>query len=303
MLKKSKLEKICPICFAQTFLFHTIKDSVTHHNFYYLKCKSCGHIFISEILSRHELFINYPYTIFSIKGGGVFTNLKSQVLTFILNTELYKNLLGSKRFLVYAINLFKQKNTILPRTYLDYGCGSSPNLQYFKEINPLSFRLGYEESHLAQNTSNEKIVSDLKIVTKIKYDIISLFHVLEHVSDLDHLGKTLQKITSKNSIIIVQIPQSNGINMKFIPKITNIFHFHTPYHLHLFSRKSLEIFFKKYGFRIRNFNYEIYQSHSIVNEFPYIVKVLSTPLVLAYSFYAKITKESNVVTAYLEKLD
>lgn len=300
-MKNTSKQPKCPICRHNTHLFHQVKDTAFKRTFSYYRCDSCAHLFIQPILSEKQLFNEYIYDDFTPKEKTMVSQFVKWIITAIFNSEIYKGIFGSKRFLRKAVTLFEERTHRSPKSYLDYGCGNAPNLQYFHELLPSAKRLGYEKSINSTQLHTSYVTNKITQVTKQKYDIISLFHVFEHIIDMPEFFSILKKISHKETLLLIQIPHGESIDTKVIPQWGNEFILRTPYHINIFSRKSLELFLKKYGYHIVDFNYEIYQTHSLIENKSIFLKILLTPLMIAIALYAKLTKQSNVVTAYISE--
>jgi hypothetical protein len=87
-----------------------------------------------------------------------------------------------------------------------------------------------------------------------KYDIITMLGLVEHVTDPYKLIKRSYQLLKKDGMLMIQTPNSTSLLAKTMGK------FWPPYspieHIHLFSRKSLELALLNAGFKDIS-----YQSH------------------------------------------
>lgn len=114
------------------------------------------------------------------------------------------------------MNYFKYKilNSNKPvKSLLDYGCGNGDFLKYIsqKGINVT----GVEKSNIAKKVCRSKglkVFSTIKELSDKKYDVITLWHVLEHVPSPTHTISSLAKILSDKGIIIIALPNIQSID-------------------------------------------------------------------------------------------
>lgn len=95
---------------------------------------------------------------------------------------------------------------------------------------------------------NYKVYKDLVEVENERYDIITLFHVYEHMQKpLDELVLILKKMVTGGKVLI-EVPHANDFLMSFLDlEAFKAFNFWSE-HLILHTRKSLEILLRRAGF-------------------------------------------------------
>lgn len=144
---------------------------------------------------------------------------------------------------------------------LDYGCGWGGFLINCKKAKSLS---GVELknkciSYIKKNFKKIEIKKDMNHFNK-NFDLITLFHVLEHLpSQLDTL-KNLRKKLNKKGKIIIEVPHSNDLLFKF--KEFRDFTLWSE-HLILHTPQSLKAFLKKAGYK--NIKVEYFQRYGFTN--------------------------------------
>ena len=128
---------------------------------------------------------------------------------------------------------------------LDYGCGTGWLVEYaqskFKNIE------GYEPTKkLADITAdnlNINIFSDFKNRKISKYDIITLYDVIEHVSNPKSLVNNIHKMMNKNALLVIYTPNSSSFSFDYLKEKSNLVI--PPLHLHFFNNDSLTYLLKK----------------------------------------------------------
>lgn len=136
------------------------------------------------------------------------------------------------------------------KTFLDIGSASGVFLKVIKDMR-LS-ESGYEPSHWMVSYGKEKYKVNINQgfinnVENIKYDYISFWDVLEHVTDLQTTLKKIQALSKKNTYLIINVPDIDSFISKFMkfkwPFYLNV-------HLYYFKKKTLESIFSKYDFEL-----------------------------------------------------
>ncbi|MDN6311041.1 MAG: class I SAM-dependent methyltransferase [Psychroflexus sp.] len=103
------------------------------------------------------------------------------------------------------LNLIKKYASEAPQI-LDYGCGTGDFLKFLQDRDYAV--QGIEPTEKAQKIASQKglkIHASLQEINE-KFDVISLFHVLEHVEDFQSLIKQLRGKLNANGILIIAVP-------------------------------------------------------------------------------------------------
>lgn len=207
----------------------------------------------------------------------VFKDLKSGVYLlekYIATYKYYKNLktkndlekisrviLSNGIVKSYEINdderRFGQfKKLTLNKDILDFGCGWGRFLQLNnKAKKKYAVELRKEcINFIKKNIKNIQIFETLEKI-EIKFDIITMFHVLEHLPNQIEAIKKLKKKLKKNGKIIIEVPSSNDFLLKFDKlKSFKKFTFWSE-HLILHNEFSLKKILKAAGFKKIKFTY------------------------------------------------
>ncbi len=224
----------CPSCAHpkfENFLICT-DHSVSGESFALVKCANCNLIFTNPRPKPEELSKYY------------------ESKAYISHTDKANSLIN----LVYKIvrNFTLRSKTKLIRKYsnvgtvLDLGCGTGDFLKACKnkgwttsgvELNETARRIAIEKtnSHIATNLSD--------ISKGEKFDIITAWHVLEHVSDLKETIKQLKKRLVKGGHLIIAVPNIDSLDAKKYKQTWAALD--VPRHLYHFSRSSFTTLAKK----------------------------------------------------------
>ncbi len=101
----------------------------------------------------------------------------------------------------------------------------------------------------AENISHEIIYESLKMLqdqhkdNSVQFDVITLWHVLEHVPDLEHYISEIKSLLKPNGTIIIAVPNFKSYDALYYGKFWAAFD--VPRHLWHFSKKSISLLFEK----------------------------------------------------------
>ena len=109
------------------------------------------------------------------------------------------------------IELLQQffKNFIINLSVLDYGCGTGAFLDFAKD--KFKKLIGFDVSKDAcdiNNKDNLKSLNNIDDVTN-DYDVITLFHVLEHIKTPKQFLVELQQKFSNATYFVIEVPHTN----------------------------------------------------------------------------------------------
>lgn len=195
----------------------------------YYQC-ICKTIFLNPTISENNLDEIY-------KNNGIYEKHRRQILYEKKAKEL-RNLIN-KRKASQIFTLFKKKKIRI----LDFGFGDGDFLKQLNKKIKDEHLYGYDV-----NTSLKKISKGIKIISKHnklinqKFDVVTLWGVLEHVNDPKKLLNFISKIISKKGFLIIEVPSSESLLSKYTFQSSNIpVRWLEPYrHLFFFSLKCLK---------------------------------------------------------------
>ncbi len=136
------------------------------------------------------------------------------------------------------INSFKTKT----KNILDVGAGTGDFLKICSTNNWNV--LGIEPSLNARNIAKEKgiiLKKELKEIKNNKFDVITLWHVLEHVENINEYITTLKKLLSNSGRIVIAVPNYKSYDAKYYKEFWAALD--VPRHLWHFSQSSIHKIF------------------------------------------------------------
>ena len=166
-----------------------------------------------------------------------------------------KNSLFDKIYNFIRRRSFKYKHRIIKqyhpqaKSLLDYGTATGEFLAYMSQETFLVS--GVEPSKKARDIANERLKNKVSVsIDEIdeKFDVITLWHVLEHVENPDELIEKLRKRLMPEGIIVVAVPNFKSYDAQFYKKHWAAYD--VPRHLWHFSAKSIDRLFQKHKMRV-----------------------------------------------------
>lgn len=132
---------------------------------------------------------------------------------------------------------------------LDFGAGTGDFLSRAKDGGWNVF--GVEPDVGARRLASKKgidLVSDLADLNADSFDVITLWHVLEHVPDLEAQIKNLHKLLKPDGLLVVAVPNFKSYDARKYGRFWAAYD--VPRHLWHFSRSSISELFRGYGFEV-----------------------------------------------------
>jgi len=172
---------------------------------------------------------------------------------YISHTDSKKGLVENVYQLVKSFMLKKKLRLIANYstvgTLLDIGAGTGDFLKVAKNY---SWQVeGIEPSAQARKLASKKNLTfhaDQSGVEGQNFDVITMWHVLEHVPDLQKQISWLENHLAQNGTLFIAVPNFNSEDAKIYKEDWAAWD--VPRHLHHFSAKSIKTLFSNNGFEV-----------------------------------------------------
>lgn len=229
---------ICPICTGQSFKDYLVcKDYTATGELFHLKqCNFCDFVLTDPKPSEQEIERYYQSDKYiSHTGGG-------------------KGLFDFAYLFARKIALRSKRKTIekyaIGKTILDFGCGTG---QFLKEMKNHSWQIAGVEpvktpNEKASATTGTKIYHSLSDIKETSFDVITLWHVLEHLHDLTGSLKKFHSLLSGSGTIFVAVPNFQSHDAIYYKSFWAAYD--APRHLWHFNKTNMKQILENNGFRL-----------------------------------------------------
>lgn len=231
----------CPVCSSKNFkYFLDCKDyTVSHKTFTIVECNSCGFKFTNPRPADTDLGAYY----------------KSE--DYISHSNTSKGIVSKLYHLVRNYTL-SQKEALLRKyvsrgTMLDYGCGTGMFLKTCQDK-------GWKVFGMEPDAGARKIGVDMGLIIKENksqlepeivdgsLNAISLWHVLEHVTDLKETLEFFQRKLDQKGVLFIALPNYNSTDAQHYGPYWAAYD--VPRHLYHFDISTVSLLLSKHGFKL-----------------------------------------------------
>ena len=233
--------KQCPICKNDQFseFLKCVDYFFTKEEFIIAKCEKCGFTFVNPQPKAENLSKYYNSTEYishsANKNKGLFNNVYIKIRKYTQNKK------------AQLVSSYSKGNSIL-----DIGCASGELLSLFKQkgwetlgVEPGIDARNFAKSKYGLNVIDENEIKNIETESK---DVITLWHVLEHVSNLNQRMLDLKRILKKDGVLIIAVPNRNSYDAQYYEKYWAAYD--VPRHLYHFTPETMKILIEKYQFSI-----------------------------------------------------
>ncbi|WP_460935544.1 class I SAM-dependent methyltransferase [Spirosoma humi] len=232
----------CPVCGNSTFNPYLICEDylVSHQKFSIQECQKCSFRLTNprpDAQSIGSYYKSDQYVSHNDNSGGLINTAYRLVRNYTLQSKL---------------NLINQLNG-KPGKILDVGCGTGAFLETCRtggwQVT------GMEPDPDARAIAVEKLKAEIKpslsaLSGSQPFDIISLWHVLEHIPDLNDTIQALYQLLTKKGTLLIAVPNSDSYDAQYFKQYWAAYD--VPRHLHHFTPSTIKLLFNKHGFTLVN---------------------------------------------------
>lgn len=230
----------CPLCKSGQFnLYLQSKDfSVSKEIFSILKCSNCAFAITDPKPAGEELARYYESE------------------NYISHTDEANNVVNSLYKLARVFTI-RDKSALLKKwaekgKLLDIGCGTGDFL--FNNQKNGWITEGVEVNNKAREIAEAKLkknlFTSLNGVEKDKtYNAITLWHVLEHIEELEQTCLQISEHLEQKGTLITAVPNYESFDAQYYKEYWAAYDL--PRHLYHFSKKSMELLWLKYGMEVK----------------------------------------------------
>lgn len=232
---KEQLEH-CPVCGSSHIEKHidTVDFSTSKEPFSVYKCLNCSHLYTNPRVVESKIgpyYDNPDYISHTNDNASLF----GQVYQRLRDINL-------KRKLSYVNKVFQNSGDVL-----DYGCGTGQFLNTL--VNDDKSVLGVEINEGAREQAQKyaPVFSSISEV-QTRLEVITMWHVLEHVYDLRGLLGEFKKRLIPGGHLIVAVPNPESFDAQHYGMHWAAWD--VPIHIHHFTQRSVKTLMESEGFSL-----------------------------------------------------
>ena len=217
-----------------------------------LKCNMCGLVFLSQIATDNRFYAD--------------SQMRSELNFGKWRENSFAD--DNRRFTRF-------KYLMQNKTILDFGCGNGGFLKLVTGRGHTLRAVGVDldvESVRCINNEGIECYGGIHELPDIKFDVIFLFHVLEHLSDPETIMRTLSGHLSDDGVIIIETPNADDALLSLYGcKKFSDFTYWSP-HICLYNEKTLKQMLGNAGFEVKDILQE--QRYPLANHLRWLAKGL-----------------------------
>jgi len=230
----------CPICNEekQTDYLHLKDYFLTSEEFIITKCNQCGFRFTNPKPEQNMLGSYYEseeYISHSNAKKGLMNTIYQNVRNYTI---------GKK------VKLIKQYHP--NGDFLDIGCGTG---EFLYALSKSGYKVKgvepNEEARLFCLSNYNLDVMDEKLLDSFDentFDVISMWHVLEHVYNLKERVGQLKKLLRPDGTLFIAVPNPDSYDAKKYGKFWAAYD--VPRHLYHFNKRDINTLFNQFDFKV-----------------------------------------------------
>ena len=226
------MEKKCRLCGSDKIdlIKRGVRDNAEIDVF---KCQKCGLEFLSQTSQADEEFYTH---------GGMHCAYNTESWFKNTYTDDYRRALFLK-------NIIRNKNV------LDFGTGNGGFLiqadKFAKNVYGCDLDVSLDEHYKAHNLNVKHSIEDFGQ----NFDVITMFHVLEHIELPEKVLEGLKKYLNKNGKLIIEVPNSDDALLTFYKSEAFKNFTYWSCHLYAYNSKNVKTVLKNSGYKINRIEY------------------------------------------------
>jgi len=226
----------CPVCGEKKFSKHleTLDYTTTREPFTIMRCDHCSLLFTSPRPDKNSIGKYYQSENYISHTGGQATAMDS----------IYRTVRGiTLKSKLSLVNKYQSKFTLL-----DYGCGTGEFLATCKDAGWTVTGVEPSDEARVKNRKDLQVVDDLsKVATQV--NAITMWHVLEHVHDLNETLARLRSLLTNNGTVFIAVPNHESYDAQYYKNFWA--GYDVPRHLWHFNKYTIKELLNRHNLRLQ----------------------------------------------------
>lgn len=305
MSLNKKQEKICKICKSNNVIYFDAYESLhkTYEKFTYYECFWCGTIWLVDTNIDTSKYYESYYS-FKAEETGRISKIKKYIEKKII-TQMYMRQKGIslwkilekvflKNFKNTYFHVFDYIRALKKIDYktkrLDFGCWNWES--FLKKLLSIWFKNIYWVDPFIQDKLEEYIFKNTDDFKKEYFDVISLFHSLEHLTTPFETLSSLKDLLKQDWILIIELP----IKSQYLWNIykDDYYPLDPPRHVYLYSLTWLFKLFSELDLNILGFVWRSPKDYILESNLKkWISAIKKTEIKKTISYLDKINNSEN----------
>ena len=231
------MEKInCVICNQYSNDPYITSENLT---FTLVKCYKCNLVYLNPRPTKNEIVEYYDDSYYPYLHK--YDTFYDKLYTLVNKIAL--------RWKKYHINKHSKNNEFI----LDVGSGNNNFIHFMKKNGEWLQSLSYDEYNKSTNT-----ISNIDNIKSNTCDVITFWHSLEHIHDINIILTKCKRILKKDGYIFIACPNINAIEKKYFNKSWIAYDF--PRHLYHFSPNTISKLLDKNNIKLISYHRMIHDT-------------------------------------------
>lgn len=236
----------CLVCLGNKFkpFLSCVDYTVSRETFHIVQCEACGFRFTNPRPGENEIGKYYESEEY-ISHSGTSRGVVNKIYGMVRNHTIKKK--------VQLINRLTKDAELTTKYLLDIGCGTGEFLNACKQ-NEWNVT-GIEQSDVARKHSKDNFgiepLSSGKLfeINEKKFNVVTMWHVLEHVHQLDKTIEQVKKLLVDEGVSIIAVPNCNAYDAEKYGAQWAAWDL--PRHIYHFTKKDIEKLFSRFDFKLQ----------------------------------------------------
>ena len=239
-MKKFKIVSNCPVCNETEFtkFIECVDYTVSQDKFTIVECQSCQFHFTNPIpflVEIGEYYKSESYVSHSSTNKGLINKIYQTVRKYTLKQK---------------VKLISKHSKGLNHLDIGAGTGHFINATTLSGFNSIGLEPDADARKLADDTHKVNIqpLENLYTLKNKSIDVITMWHVLEHVYDLNKDLTQIESLLKDDGVMIVAVPNMNSYDAKHYKEFWAAYDL--PIHLYHFTPNDIDSLFAKFNMEV-----------------------------------------------------